>query len=177
MYVAADGRWGHYSRLLNPDAEFAVPAAWNALLLIVAAGFSALLSRRVTRLYVWLAVGLLVMAIDETLAVHEGIERALGVDWQVLYAPLALGALVLALRLVTTLWRRDRRTLPGLLAVGSCWLFSQVLEAFEWRGAVQMPHYAAMMLVEEALETSGSAVLVLTTATAWLRTSSASKVT
>ncbi|GIG29388.1 hypothetical protein [Cellulomonas marina] len=159
-YLTASGPWTVPYRL-SPDDERTIPAAWSAMMLLAAAAVAVPAAVRSSRLYAWVAAGALLMAADEWAALHETLERDLGVDWQVLYAPLGVVAVVLAVLLLRRLWRTDRRTLALLVVVAALWGTSQVLEAFEWDGDVQRAGYVGKMLVEEALETTGSLVLAI----------------
>ena len=58
---------------------------------------------------------------------------------------------------VATRMRHDApRALPVLAAGTAAWVVSQVLELFEWHGAVKQPRYGYMMFAEEVLEMLGS---------------------
>ena len=145
------------SHVLDLDFEW-VPAAFLSAGLLVAAALSwwQLHDAWPARAFASL---LAVMSFDELCGLHEWLEKATGVDWELLYAPVvavaAVGALTLLLR-----WGPGR--VSGLLvAGGGCWFVAQVLEALEWDGDVERPHYAFYMVPEELLEMSGSALLLL----------------
>ncbi len=94
------------------------------------------------------------MGVDEVVQVHERLEGATGVDWQVLYAPLgALGAVALILTV---------RHMPGVperavLVLGaSAWLVAQVFEDLQWNGDQQARYFHVLMGAEELLEMTGS---------------------
>ncbi|PPK98579.1 hypothetical protein CLV92_101278 [Kineococcus xinjiangensis] len=143
------------SRLLHLDLERGVPAAWSALL-IIAAATAALAQRHVS---VWCAAfgGLLLfLAADEVLVIHETIEHNTGVDWQILYSPLAVLGLVVGVMLARALRARNRLSFQLLLLGGACWVTSQFLEAIQWNGDVKATGYVYLMFTEEVLEMTGT---------------------
>jgi hypothetical protein len=100
------------------------------------------------------------LGFDEFLEVHEKLERAASVDWQLLYAPAALvlaAAFVVVLR---TIWPIQLpRTL--LLAGIAAWIAAQILEQVQWDGDRRVSGYRPMMISEELLEMAGSALFAL----------------
>ena len=97
------------------------------------------------------------MAVDEVLAAHEWAERHSGIDWQLLYAPvIAVGAV--AYLLVGWAVRGERVVRMLWVAGGTAWGVSQVLEFAQWDGNVPRAGYYLMMVPEELLEMTGSAL-------------------
>lgn len=144
------------------DAERRGAAALSALLLLLAG---------VSTVVVWsvdhtgravLPVGVLLcwMAYDEVAFVHERLEAATGVDWQVLYLPAFLAAGSCFLLVLRGYWSLAAFRIAWL-AGAACWFVSQVLEVLQWDGAVQRPGYPAMMVTEELLEMVGSASFLM----------------
>lgn len=148
--------------LVDLDGEKTVPAYVSGLLLLAAAGAAALLGRRLVPLACLALAGLFaLMGLDEMLSWHEYLEWRLGVDWQLLYAPLALvgglGWLVVVRRL-----RALAVPVAPLVAGAVAWGLSQLLENLQWSGADQkVSAYVPMMVTEELLEMTGSALFGL----------------
>jgi hypothetical protein len=162
LAIAVAGKWGdgRLGTFLDPDAEFQFPAFYSAALLLGAGVLGVLLSRRGLG-YLVLGLGLLYMAVDELVSIHEEMETATGVDWEVLYLPVfGLAAVVLV-----GLFRRTRQLVPAAvpwLAAGmSCWVVSQVLEFVEWDGDVMRAGYRYMMFTEEISEVLGTLGILL----------------
>ena len=145
----------------NLDREIwrlGIGAAWSTLLLLGAgaAGFlaaDALGSRAVGAL----AAFLVFMAIDESAGLHEKLEVATDVDWQLLYLPVvAVGgvAFLLVVRRVHAEGMRE----PLLLLCGgaAAWLFATVLETVQWDGDRKVDGYYFLSIVEEVAEMTGS---------------------
>ncbi len=148
-------------KVTNLDGELGFPALWSGLLL-AANGVLFLLLRR--ELGVWarvLGVLLLLLAGDEVVLLHERLELAAGVDWQVLYAPVGLLGLVCVLALARPVWRFRPAAMLSVGAGLACYGLSQLLEAVQWRGEVQVPGYVYMMIREEVLEMSGSLLVLV----------------
>jgi hypothetical protein len=152
-------------RHFDLDAEMTVPAAFSALLL-VAASVAALVAARIApRLRLaGAALSLLFafMALDEAFSFHERLEDLTGVDWQVLYLPIvALGG-VAYLGLLRRLRGRPWQV-AGWLAGAAAWGVSQTLEHLEWTPSdTPVRLYNWMMVPEELLEMTGSALWALT---------------
>jgi hypothetical protein len=143
----------------------ALPALWSALTFALAGACWITVS--------WLAVKegiraasaglgsyLVFAAADELFIIHERFENRTGLDWQILYLPVA--AMVAAL-LVLLAWRlRQRRDLVLMLGgAGLCWAIAATLEMLQWRGDRKVALYEIMMVPEEMLELAGVALLVL----------------
>lgn len=139
----------------DPDAERRIPALYSGMLLVIAAA-AALLSRHRGRSFVVLSAGLAAMAVDEVLAVHEKLEHYLALDWQLIYIPAFLVALVVVIGVVRGMRRDAPRAVPVLAAGAACWIASQVLEAVQWDGGNKNPGYEVMMYIEEVLEMLGT---------------------
>jgi hypothetical protein len=156
--------------LFDLDGERTVPAFFSGVLLaLCSAGAAAAAGARVRARAPGTSLRLLsalfgAMALDEVFEAHEWAERQSGIDWQVLYAPLvALGAV--AYLVVAWAGRRRRAVLRPWLAGAVAWGASQVLEFAQWTGDVPRQGYVFMMVPEEVLEMSGSALWLLALAT------------
>ncbi len=146
--------------LWNLDAEGAPPTFFSATLLYAAAGLAALTVMR-GRLDRWvLAVAGLwaFLGVDDANAIHERLQRATGIDWQYLYAPLALAGLVLFVALMRTTSGISRRL---LLAGAAGWGISQVLELVQHGRVEPVALYNWYMVPEEVLEMAGSACFLM----------------
>lgn len=96
------------------------------------------------------------MGFDEVIRIHEQIEAAIGVDWQLLYAPIiGIGALAWG-NLVLRLKGAQRDTTIALILGAALWGVSQVLELIQWDGGTPRPGYIYMVMIEEILESWGS---------------------
>lgn len=144
------------------DEERTVPAYVSAFLLAACAVLAMRLPRPVlSRPAAFVFAGLLALAsLDELIEIHERLERRLDVDWQLLYIPVfAAGVVVLALFVAGL--RRQGLRLELVLAAAACWAGAQVFEKVQWEDDGRAPGYTWMMVVEETLEMSGSALLLL----------------
>ena len=145
------------SHVLDLDFEWVPAALFSSGLLAAAALVWWQLPQTRAARYV---TGLLaLMSLDELCSIHETLENVTGVDWELLYAPVVAVAGLAAL-VVLRSWGRSRPS-ALLLGGGLCWLVAQVLEALEWDGDVERPHYALYMVPEELLEMTGSTLLLL----------------
>ncbi len=144
--------------LFNPDGEWRIPAFYSAGLLVIAGVVAVLLAGR-SLAYLLFGLGLLAMAFDEVAMLHERLEYALQIDWQILYLPVFLVAIAV---LGAVMWvsRRVPLALPLLAAGLGCWAVSQVLEAVQWDGDVKRPGYPFLMFTEEVLEMLGTCCLI-----------------
>lgn len=142
------------------DDEGTLPSLWSGGLLAAAAAGAWRARAVIGRAALGLAVLLAFMAVDEVVGVHEALERAVGVDWQVLYLPIiAAGGVGWLLVL------RGLRTVPlaaALWVLGAgAWFVAQLLELWEWDGTVKRTNYYPKMYAEESLEMVGSALWVV----------------
>jgi hypothetical protein len=144
------------------DGERNVPAVFSALLLLACAALVLWLPRTVVpRPVAFVLSGVLALAsLDEATEIHEKLEQRLDVDWQVLYLPVFLAAVVVWSLLVAGL-RRNGFGVRLVLASAGCWAASQVLEALQWEDEGPAPGYTWMMVTEETLEMAGSALLLV----------------
>ena len=149
-------------RIFNLNDEWTIPAAFSGALLVgsgVLAGLVAASRAGGGGLaFAVLAAFLLVMATDEVAYVHERMEGKTGVDWQLLYLPVALAgglAWLAALRRLRGNYPASAMLVGGAVA----WLVSQALEAAQWDGATLL--YRWMVYPEETLEMAGSALFGL----------------
>jgi hypothetical protein len=139
------------------DGERNVPATYSATLWFCLSLLAVLVSRAehsTTAARAWqaLSLPLLLVSADEFGEIHERLERITGIDWQILYSPLALVAVLLWVLVGRRL--RELRTGFGFFVAGSvCGFASQVLEAVEYG-----PHdrevaaFNELMVAEELLE-------------------------
>ncbi len=138
------------------DSEFGAAAVWSALLLVLA-GTVALRRTGDSRWFTGFGLLLLALAADELFALHEALERATGVDWQVLYLPLALLGAAAGLGVMHRLRLSGARAPVLVFLVGGvCWMVSQGLESLQWEEDVPVESYPVCMLSEEALEMAGA---------------------
>jgi phosphate/sulfate permease len=144
------------------DGERNVPALFSALLLLACAVLAFRLPGSVVPRAVALVFsGVLVLAsLDEATEIHEKLEQRLEVDWQLLYIPVFVAAVAVWSLLVAGL-RRNGFSLTPVLASAGCWIASQALEALQWEDEGPAPGYTWMMVVEETLEMTGSALLLV----------------
>jgi hypothetical protein len=101
------------------------------------------------------------MAGDEALALHERLEAATGVDWQLLYLPIVLAGAAGSLAVL----RRERSELARWVPwVGgaAAWGVAQAREFAEFDSAdVPRNGYGLMVVAEELLEMTGSLLWVV----------------
>jgi hypothetical protein len=168
--------------VLNLDKEGTVPQAYSGLLLLSAAG-AAFAAARVgveprRALYIVAAV-FAFMSLDEVFRLHEALDDALDFDWQVLYLPVFVLAVV-GWAGVARAIGPDSRARLGWIAGAACWGVAQVLEFFQWEGRVRPggiewsqlsdaevekklteTAYLVKMIPEELLEMCGSLLFAL----------------
>ncbi|MGI8632799.1 MAG: hypothetical protein ACR2NA_09700 [Solirubrobacterales bacterium] len=144
---------------------FNFPVLFSAGLLF-AAGLLAFAVSRADgrgRTWPWALFGALLvfMTADELFEIHERLEFATGVDWQQLYAPLAVVAGVV------WLWAWTRMDgVRGLriawVAGGVAWFVAQALEGVQWNSADELIGIGPILqAIEEMLEMAGSATFGL----------------
>lgn len=104
---------------------------------------------------------LLYFTLDELFIVHERLESRSGIDWQLLYAPIAFVAVVLVLSLIWQSRARGRGISGMLIGAVLCWGVANVLEYVQWRGDEKVELYVLLMVPEEMLELAGAALLAL----------------
>lgn len=95
---------------------------------------------------------------DETFSVHEFLEDATGIDWQLLYLP-AFAATAVAWAVVVR--RSDLRARVTLGIAGAALVISQIFEKIQWNRRVPVSYYNWLMVPEELLEDIGG-LLILT---------------
>lgn len=160
-------------KLFDLDKERNFPTLFSATLLLCNAALVGLLIRRqeLRAMYWPLAILFAEMAFDETLRLHENLEDLVGLDWQVIYLPLILAAGLAWLAFLRRFWRE-----PAIrwlwLAGAMAWIVSQFSEAAAWGWWGLYPNqeargYLAYVVVEETLEMTGSAVLLLALLCRW----------
>jgi hypothetical protein len=151
--------------LFSLETELTFPAAFSTALL-VGAGACGLLAGRwrafgAHRSWYLLAVLLIGMGADEAAYLHERLESAAGVDWQLLYAPVALVCGAAWLR-VTYALRGLRPAQLSMVLGGGAWLAAQVLENVQWSAdGEKVAGYSTLMAIEEVLEMTGSALFLV----------------
>jgi hypothetical protein len=140
------------------DNEDTLPAAFSGALLLAAAVLAVLVAALVSRgrfRSFWLGTGAVFafMALDEVWTIHERLEGGTGIDWQLFYVPVAVGAGVLLLFALRDLFAT--REAAALFVAGAvAWLAAQVLENLQWSGDVL--EHEGMVVPEEVLELVGS---------------------
>jgi hypothetical protein len=146
------------------DLEKTVPAAFSAVLLLAVAACAALAgahSRGRSRLAFWILAGFaLFMAFDEALAIHERIGHS---SWLRIYAPV-IAAVGLSWLAVLGELRRHGSGVRLWIAAAGVWLVSQGIEAIQLTMKDQQEGgvaYGMLAVLEEGLEMSGSAMLML----------------
>lgn len=149
----------------NLDSEISVATRFSAALLWAAALWWLLVavaarSRTLVLWFWWPALAWL--ALDEGVAIHERLERWSGIDWQLLYLPVAALGAVAWLGVVRRFWSRPR-IVALLMAAAVAWIAALTLElAQNWGGSpVQAAIYVPTMIIEEALEMIGSTSLLV----------------
>jgi hypothetical protein len=143
--------------IFDLDGERNVPATYSAALSFSVAVLALLVGRLdpapgLPYLWVGLSALFVFVSADEFGEIHERLERIVGIDWQILYSPIAVVALVLWVFVA----RRLRQIGAGfwLLVVGTaCGIVSQVAEAVEYGpGDERIAAFNELMVFEELLE-------------------------
>lgn len=148
---------------LGLDTEYSIPALFSGALLLAAAyaGYLAAkvaASRRDGRALLAFGAFLAFMAVDELLALHEGLEALVGVPWQVLYAPVILiGGLMWTATLVRVWGQREARLC--LVGGAAAWFVAQLLERVQYEDGKLVHRWT--ILPEELLEMTGSTLFGL----------------
>lgn len=161
LHIVFEPRLG----VFDLDGERNVPSAYSAGLWASIALIAVLLGRveqaPTARIWQTLSVPLLLVSADEFAEIHERLERITGVDWQILYSPLGIVAIVLWV----LVGRRLRRLGAGLglfVAGTVCGVTSQVLEAVEYGEHDQrVAAFNELVVGEELLELSGALLVGL----------------
>jgi hypothetical protein len=155
LHIVFEPRFG----LFDLDGERNAPSAFSAALWVGVAVLAVLLGQaehgRAARIWRGLSIPLLLAGADEFGAIHERLERITGIDWQILYSPLAIVAAVL-----WVLVGRRLKTLGagfGLFVAGTiCAVASQVLEAVEYgENDRRVAAFDEIVVGEELLEMWG----------------------
>jgi hypothetical protein len=168
--------------IFDLDKEGTVPQAYSGTLLLAAAAAAYMAARcgapRRTALLL-LAGVLAYMSFDEVFRIHEALDSAVDFDWQALYLPIFVIALVGWLgveRVVRPLAAQRALWIGG----AACWLVAQALEVAQWAGHLRpgsidgeglsgaelerelsSSGYLVKMLPEELLEMCGSLLFAL----------------
>jgi hypothetical protein len=152
--------------IFDLDGERNVPATYSAALWF-SLGVLAVLLGRVdsaageARLWFALAAVFVFNSADEFGQIHERLEFRTGIDWQILYSPLAL----IAVGLWPLAARRLRRIGAGLglLILGTvCLVASQLAEALEYDSAdKRISAFNEVVVLEELLEMAGALLVGL----------------
>jgi hypothetical protein len=149
----------------NLDSEVSV-ATWFSAALLAAAAFWWFLvgvADRPRSLAVWMWWPVLAwLALDERNAIHERLERLLGIDWQLLYIPV-MGLAAVAWWGVVRRHRSQARVVALVVLGAAAWIAVLLLELVQnWGGSpVQAAIYVPTMITEEALEMVGSTVFLI----------------
>jgi uncharacterized membrane protein YhaH (DUF805 family) len=161
---------GYNQPAFDLDAELSwqvsIPALFSAGLLFAAAMLALARARQIpdARRRGWVAIGafLTFMGIDEMVEIHERLERVTEIDWQTLYVPIALIGAVAWFVILKQLWRHRSLSIAWIAGAGA-WLIAQVLEDVQWGpGDVLVSGAGSLIVAEETLEMSGSALFLLT---------------
>ena len=153
------------------DGERNVPATYSAALWFSVAVLALLMGRidpapGLLQVWVGLSAFFVFVSADEFGEIHERLERIVGVDWQILYSPVALLALVLWLFVARRL-RQIGAGLGLLLAGTACGIASQVAEAIEYGpGDERIAAFDEVMVFEELVEMVGALLVGLALLTA-----------
>lgn len=137
------------------------PALFSGALLFVAAAFALEVSTLSERLP-WVPLGLFLafMASDELMAIHETLERSVGVNWQILYLPIV--AILGPFWLVALVKMRGLESERFLwLGGAAAWIAAQSLEFVFWNIGALSAFHGGMTFMEEILEMSGSAMFLV----------------
>jgi hypothetical protein len=103
------------------------------------------------------------MALDELISIHERLEAALQIDWQVLYAPIILCGGMLWLLMLLRL-RPHRIAVLMWMAAAIFWFLAETSEAFAngWgQQYVRVEGYVYYMVFEEIAEMIGSSLFLI----------------
>jgi hypothetical protein len=153
------------------DGERNVPATYSAALWFSVAVLALLMGRidpapRLPQMWMGLSGFFVFVSVDEFGEIHERLERIVGVDWQILYSPVAVLALVLWLFVARRL--RQIGVGLGLLVAGTvCGIASQVAEAVEYGpGDERIAAFDEVMVFEELVEVVGALLIGLALLTA-----------
>ena len=153
------------------DGERNIPATYSAALWFSVAVLALLMGRidpapGLPQLWVGLSGFFVFVSADEFGEIHERLERIVGVDWQILYSPVAVLALVLWLFVARRL--RQIGVGLGLLLAGTvCGIASQVAEAVEYGpGDERIAAFDELMVFEELVEMVGALLIGLAVLTA-----------
>jgi hypothetical protein len=147
-----------YTGPFGLDAEYWFASMWSAALLLAAAYVTVAYGQAVrSPAAAVLGAFFAFMGVDEYMAIHERVEKAAGVDWQILYAPLVLVGGVACLLVIRAQWHaRHRIAVRLLFGGGILWCVAQLLEKIQWDGDRQVSGYYAMATAEELFEMLGS---------------------
>jgi hypothetical protein len=149
----------------NLDSEVSVATWFSAALLGTAAfwWFLVGVAARPGSLAVWIWWPVLAwLALDERNAIHERLERLLGIDWQLLYIPV-MGLAAVAWWGVVRRHRSQARVVALVVLGAAVWIVVLLLELVQnWGGSpVQAAIYVPTMITEEALEMVGSTLFLI----------------
>ena len=153
------------------DGERNVPATYSAALWFAVAVVALLLGRidpapGLPQVWAGLAIFFVLVSADEFGEIHERLERIVGIDWQILYSPVALIALVLWLFVARRL--REIGVGLGLLLLGTVGgIASQVAEAVEYGPSDErIGAFDELVVFEEVVEMVGALLIGLALLTA-----------
>jgi hypothetical protein len=164
LTVLGIARFAHKDALsaFNLDGERNVPALFSGALWTCVGVLAVLVGRARSEAAWYLLAGLfLLLAADEVLEFHERLENLTGVDWQILYAPVALAAaplwVVIGLRL-----KRIGVGFVQFAAATLCIIAAQPLEALQVNShGDPQPGFRVFVVSEEVLEMISALLLGL----------------
>ncbi len=161
--VAAGGVRGLFGldiHVIDLNAEATAPAVFSAALLLFAAVAAfALLDASSRFVVAGLPTLFALLAVDEIVGIHEALDDATGIAWQILYLPVFAYAAVAARTLLRSLPNRDPARHLFIAGVGA-WVASQVFDLIQNHGAGELM-YPALIVPEELLEMLGSGLVGL----------------
>ena len=157
-------RFGYKDALsaFNLDGERNVPSLFSGVLWTCVGVLAVLVGRALGETAWYLLSGLFwLLAADEVLEFHERLENITGVDWQILYAPLALAAAPLWVLVGIRLKRLGTGFVPFVVATLLI-LVAQPLEALQVNSAGDpQPGFRIYVVSEEVLEMLSALLLGL----------------
>jgi hypothetical protein len=173
--VGALGILGAYNALVSEVPAFSlqeelrngfnVPVLFAGVILLLAAALGARIARAASsnrRIWAGLAVLFTFMAFDETLLIHEDLQRAVDVEWQILYIPIFLFALTLWIAVLRACSGSERFLwIAGAAAWGSVQLLEAIGHVREGREPTETAAGGgALRAVEELGELTGTTLFI-----------------
>lgn len=152
-------------RLFNLDGERNVPTTFTALVWLVISVLALLVGRasegRPAIAWKVLTALTLVLVADELAELHEHLQFHAGIDWQILYAPIGVVAVVLWFVLARYL-RQLGVGFPPFVGAAACVCVAEVFEALEINSHGDPRRgFRVMVVSEELLEMTAGLLLGL----------------